>query len=679
MAQAYNHMILPLASERDRTTQVAWGKRDFERRFGRAPAGMWLPETAADVSSLEALAAHGIAFTVLAPRQCKRVRKATAREWIDVTGARVDPSMPYRVDLPSGRSIAVFFYDGPVSQGIAFEGLLHRGDLLASRLATAFDDRRDHAELSHVATDGETYGHHHRGGEMALAVALDEIERKKLARVTCYAEMLARHPPTYVAEIIDDTSWSCVHGVERWRSDCGCHTGSGRSQAWRAPLRAAFDWLHGKLAAITDGRGRELSPDPWAARDAYIDVVLDRSDDAVARFLATHALPGAAKADVLSLLEMQRNAMLMYTSCGWFFDDLGGIEPAQVMSYAARAAELGEGLSGQPLLAELGRRLAAAKSNDELIGDGERILDRILTRRRVDANRAALHHATLGALDEAGIEAPCLVSVHPREERIVDHDDTRLVLGRASVVDRSTSRATEMIYVATRGTELDVRAAARPSAGDDIAGLANLLGAAAREGAAALEDAAAALIGPLAASLDALHGDTARAVMSHLSAEAASEEEASCAARYVATRPLLLRLATLGVPPPTALVAAAEVALSARVATRIGEGAAADEIAAITGEARAVGAKLRPEPIESAMLARLSWAADRAVDAATVVVLAEAIDAARALPFRARTDEARSRYLSLIVQNRVGAAPALVRALGRLGDALGIPLGAALT
>jgi hypothetical protein len=175
-----------------------------------------------------------------------------------------------------------------------------------------------------------------------------------------------------------------------------------------------------------------------------------------------------------------------------------------------------------------------------------------------------------------------------------------------------------------------------------------------------------------------LHGDTPRLVMSRLSAEAAGEEEASCAARYAQTRPLLLRLASLGVPPPTALVAAAEVALSARVATRLGQGAAADEISAIASEARAVGARLRPEPIESAMLARLSRAAERAVDGPSVVALAEAIDAARALPFRARTDEARSRYLSLIVANRVGAPVALVRALGRLGDALGIPLGSAL-
>jgi alpha-amylase/alpha-mannosidase (GH57 family) len=224
LAQGYNHIILPLASLRDKRTQVAWGVADFVHRFGRRPEGMWLPETAVDVESLELLAEHGIEFTVLAPRQARGVRKVGDTAWTDVSGSRVDPSMAYRIPLPSGRSIAAFFYDGPISQGVAFEGLLHRGEQLAHRLLGAFAPARKHAQLAHIATDGETYGHHHRRGEMALAYALHYIETNKLATLTNYGQFLEKFPPTYEATVFDNSSWSCVHGVERWRSDCGCST-----------------------------------------------------------------------------------------------------------------------------------------------------------------------------------------------------------------------------------------------------------------------------------------------------------------------------------------------------------------------------------------------------------------------------------------------------------------------
>jgi alpha-amylase/alpha-mannosidase (GH57 family) len=220
IAQCYNHMIMPLANERDKYTQTVWGIKDFEHRFGRPSEGMWLPETAADLSTLEMLAKIGMKFTILAPNQAQRLRKISGRKWTDVTNSRIDPTMPYLVRLPSGRSLSAFFYDGPISRAVAFEGLLDNGEQFAQRLLGAFsEETRPWPELVHIATDGETYGHHHRFGEMALTYALNYIESQKLAEITNYGQYLERHPPLQVVEIFENSSWSCVHGVERWRSN----------------------------------------------------------------------------------------------------------------------------------------------------------------------------------------------------------------------------------------------------------------------------------------------------------------------------------------------------------------------------------------------------------------------------------------------------------------------------
>ena len=178
MAQAYNHLIMPLATSRDKRTQVLWGIRDFEHRFGRRPEGMWLPETAVDLESLDIMAAEGILFTVLAPRQASRVR-AIGGEWRDVSGEGIDPKKPYLCRLPSGRTMALFFYDGPISHDLAFGNLLANGELFAKRLVAGFSADAKGPELVHIATDGETYGHHHRFGDMALAYALRYIERER--------------------------------------------------------------------------------------------------------------------------------------------------------------------------------------------------------------------------------------------------------------------------------------------------------------------------------------------------------------------------------------------------------------------------------------------------------------------------------------------------------------------
>jgi alpha-amylase/alpha-mannosidase (GH57 family) len=404
IAQAYNHMILPLANRRDQQTQVWWGIRDFEYRFGRKPEAMWLPETAVDVASLEALAAMGIAFTILEPHQAQRWRKIGDEIWTEHVGG-IDPTMPYRCNLPSGRSIDLFFYDGAISRAVAFERLLIRGENFAHRLLGAFGEGRNHPQLVNIATDGETYGHHHRNGDMALAYALDYIDEQKLSRIANYGQFLADTPPTHEVQIAERTAWSCDHSLGRWERDCGCSTGgdAGWNQQWREPLRSALDWLRDECIAIFEMRGASLLRDPWGARDDYIEVVLDRSEDNVARFLARQMTAedrsATAKVAALELLEMQRNAMLMYTSCGWFFNDLSGIETVQVLHYAARVIQLAEKASGSSLEPEFLARIASARSNLAHRGDARQIYEREVRPTRVDLRRVAAHYAVASLFD----------------------------------------------------------------------------------------------------------------------------------------------------------------------------------------------------------------------------------------------------------------------------------------
>lgn len=369
LAQVYNHIIMPLANACDKQTQVLWGIYDFEKRFNRKPEGMWLAETAVDTPTLEVLAANGIAFTILSPYQARGFRRIGERQWFDAAGANIDPRQPYRCNLPSGNSIVLFFYDGPASQGVAFERLLNSGEGFANRLAGNFTPYTSEPQLMHIATDGESYGHHHRFGEMALTYALHHIEREKLAWLTIYGEYLAMFPPVYEAQIIENSSWSCAHGVERWRSDCGCHTGGkeGWNQRWRAPIREAYDWLRDQLIPLYE---REMSAlgitDPWLVRDAYISVIMDRSEENVQAFIKHHTSGNLTKTEqtkFLQLLEMQYHTLLMYTSCGWFFDEVTGIETVQDLLYAARALQLAESISGQQLEKDFLQILQKAKSN----------------------------------------------------------------------------------------------------------------------------------------------------------------------------------------------------------------------------------------------------------------------------------------------------------------------------
>ncbi|MBI5055616.1 MAG: DUF3536 domain-containing protein [Nitrospirae bacterium] len=369
IAHGYNHIILPLANRRDKYTQITWGIKDFERRFKRFPEGMWLPEAAVDKETLEVLVSLGIKFTVLAPRQAQRVRKSgEAVNWNDVRGERVDPTTAYTCVLPSGRNIDIFFYDGPISRDISFGGLLNNGEGFARKLLSAFYDQRKWPQLVHTATDGETFGHHHRFGDMALSYALHYIESNRLAKITNYGEYLEKHSPDHVVDIFENSSWSCVHGVERWRNNCGCNSGMhpGWTQAWRKPLRDALDWLRDSLIPVYSEEASKYFHNPWDARNDYIGVMLDRSHESIENFLTMHAVRELSKKEkmtALKLLEIQRNIMLSYTSCGWFFDEVSGIETVQIMQYASKAIQYAEELRGLKLEEGFLKYLEKAPSN----------------------------------------------------------------------------------------------------------------------------------------------------------------------------------------------------------------------------------------------------------------------------------------------------------------------------
>jgi len=469
MAQVYNHIIMPLASRRDRITQIRWGIADYQRHYGTAPEGMWLAETAADNESLELMAQHGIKFTVLAPHQCRRIRPLReGANWVDTPGATVDTTHPYLVRFDSGASIAVFFYDGPTSRAIAFEGLLNSGESLAARLKAGFKDNAQ-PQLVHVATDGESYGHHHKYGEMALAYALRMLEGDKTVNLTNYGSFLEQFPPEYEAEIVEDTSWSCVHGVERWRSNCGCNSGTpGFGQAWRAPLRKALDELRDGLVPLTEQEGAKLFKDVWAARDGYVDAMLDHSPQSVEQFFRKHqlhALTVPERVRGLELMEMQRHAQLMYTSCGWFFDDISGIETVQVIAYAARVLQLAREISlelAAPLEPAFLARMAEARSNVAKAGDGAQIYKEQVSTKQLGLEQVAAHYA-ISSIFSSFAEETDLFSfrVWRNSYDVYTSGRGRLALGRVKIVGAITGKQRSFSFAVLHFGDQNITAAVK--------------------------------------------------------------------------------------------------------------------------------------------------------------------------------------------------------------------------
>jgi alpha-amylase/alpha-mannosidase (GH57 family) len=603
IAQVYNHIIMPLASPRDALTQIRWGIADFEHRFHRRPEGMWLAETAVNRDVLNRMAAEGILFTILAPHQCARVRNLPQpsgspdpllptesaeaanspanNPWTETPNATVDTTRPYRIALDQGRSIAVFFYDGPASRAVAFEGLLNSGEAFGSRLLDGFRSQSADAvgkpELSHIATDGESYGHHHKYGEMALSYAMHWIEDNGHARLTNYGEFLANFPPEWEAEVVEDTSWSCVHGVERWRSNCGCNGGKpGWNQEWRAPLREALDFLRDASAPLAEAFAAPLLTDLWAARDAYIDVVLDRSTSSKNRFFAqhaTHTLTPGERVAVLELMELERHTQLMYTSCGWFFDELSGIETIQIVAYAGRVLQLAAKLFGEPGAALEDRFLeilGRAQSNLPDMGTGADIYRKYVTGIRIGLDQVGAHYAissVFRSYPEDG-ELFCF-DLHRDAYESFTSGRGKVALGRANIRSRITEEAEDICFAVLHLGDQNLSAAIRPYSKRTPADLDAFTAFSAEIDAATRRANLPAVIrlidrffGTLAYSLTSLFADEQHHILRTILDRTLAEMEQSLRKIYDDHASLLRYLTESGMAAPSALAIAANFAIN---------------------------------------------------------------------------------------------------------------------
>ena len=602
MAQAYNHMIMPLANSRDKRTQISWGIKDFEYRFGRKPEGLWLPETAVDLETLDIMAQHGIGFAILSPSQAQRVRPFDADTWQDVSGGRINTGMAYRVSLPSGRMMNLFFYDGSISHALAFEGLLNSGEAFAKRLLSAFPDGdSSSSRIVHVATDGESYGHHHRNGDMALAHALHYIESNGLAQLINYGGYLANHPPKHEVEIFENSSWSCAHGIERWRSDCGCNSGGhqGWNQTWRAPLRAALDWLRDAITpAYEQLAGRFLS-DPWTARDGYIDVIVDRAPERVSAFLSRHAIRPLSYEDeitVLKLMELQRHAMLMYTSCGWFFDELSGIETVQVIQYAGMVLQLADELFNEVFERTFLERLEVAKSNIPEHSDGRRIYEVFVRPAMLGLTAVGAHYA-ISSLFQINSEQNSIYSYSANMEdyRSFQAGGTKLVIGRAKVTSKVTRISISLCfgvlhlgdhsiacgtgeYQGTQKYEALVKNISDAFAVADFPKTILLMGQ---------------YFGSSTYSLTSLFADERRKVLDTIMEPTLRESEAAYGSIYEHHAPLIRFLTGSGTPRPKVLSVAADLCLNAKLRRVLqGDGLDPQVVRPLVEEARLAGAIL---------------------------------------------------------------------------------------
>ena len=622
LAQVYNHIIMPLASERDARTQIRWGIADFVHRYGRKPEGMWLAETAVSRAVLDLMAQEGIRFTVLAPNQCARVRRlavpaateepgradnadgefeallrdgasdhtsptpmpASNEPWTETPDASVDSTHPYLIRLEEGRSIAVFFYDGPASRAIAFEGLLNSGEEFGRRilgsLRTPPRGGADSAEarLAHVATDGESYGHHHRHGEMALSYAMHWIEDNKLARTTNYGEFLALFPSRWEAEVVENSSWSCFHGVERWRSNCGCNGGKpGWSQAWRGPLREALDLLRDQTAPLAEALAIPLLGSAealWVARDAYIDVVLDRSRFNVDLFLsryAKNALTPEQRVTVLELLELERHAQLMYTSCGWFFDEISGIETVQIIAYAGRVLQLAAKLfsdQGAALETEFLAVLERAKSNVPECGDGAEIYRKWVKNSRVDLEHVGAHYAISSMFRSYPDRSQLFCfDVQRHSYDVLTSGQGRFALGRAQLTSRITEESNEICFAVLHLGDQNLSAAVKHFAPTDAAAWAQFTEKAGvairRANLPELVRLIDGFFGATTYSLTSLFADEQHQILKSILNQTLSEVEDSLMRIYEEHATLLHYLGETGVPAPPALALTAGFAINA--------------------------------------------------------------------------------------------------------------------
>ncbi len=463
IAQVYNHMIMPLANRRDKVTQVKWGLEDFRKRFGREPESIWLSETACNEETLEVVAGEGIKYLILEPHQAQAFRSLNEANWHDVSDGRIDPKQTYRCFLKNHpeKFIDIFFYDGPISRAMGFENLLFDSKLFMGRIENAEVDR-DEPQLISLATDGETYGHHKAFGERVLAYATQIEAPKKEFRIVNYGEFLQSHPPQFAVRLKEGesgegTSWSCAHGVKRWKDHCGCRGGGPGewTQHWRKPLRSALDWLRDELEKIFEQRAAQYLKEPWSARNDYIQVILDRTDSNIKNFFARHAKFELNKEQTvicLKFLEMQRHAMLMYTSCGWFFTEISGIETVQIIEYAARAIQLALEVSGVSLEEGFLSRLAEAKCNVPEFRDGRWIYENWIKDKVLSLSHITAFYAITSVISEKyeskeSVELYCfeIRILHQRKETF---GDITLNIGRVRIRSRITLEESDLVFAA---------------------------------------------------------------------------------------------------------------------------------------------------------------------------------------------------------------------------------------
>ncbi|MCA9208757.1 MAG: DUF3536 domain-containing protein, partial [Planctomycetales bacterium] len=658
LAQVYNHMIMPLANRRDKITQVRWGIRDFEARFGRPPEGMWLAETGVDNETLDVLAEHGIKFTILAPNQAHEVRKYRGRNWHDVSGSRIDPTTAYEVRLPSKRKIALFFYDGPISRAIAFEGLLTRGEHLAGRLMGAFTDHREWPQLVHIATDGESYGHHHRHGDMALAYALHHIQQHNLAKITNYGEYLEKHPPLDEVRIYDNSSWSCAHGIERWRSDCGCNSGGrpGWNQSWRGPLRAALDWLRDELAGPFEEMASRMFKDPWEARNGYIDVILDRSRESVERFFSqygSHKSSPSVMSNGLMLMEMQRQALLMYTSCGWFFDELSGIETTQIMAYAGRAVQLAEYLFGKKLEDEFRKRLSEAKSNLPELGDGRQIYDRFVKPSMVDLKDVGAHFAVSSLFEDYKQRNRVFAYRADVEEfQVFETGRARLVVGNATISSQITWHSAKLGFGVFHWSDHNIYGGIKKFASsEEFQRFVKQLTEPFRQ--AEFTRVVSLLDKEFASdtfSLRSLFRDEQRKILDRILD--AGPAESAYRELYENSAPLMHFLASLGVPRPKAFATAAEYVLNIDLRRSFESDVNPTRVQALLDEARICGVELDRAGLGYALAQRVQQAAEslrqHPLELSRLETLDTLVSVALSMPFEVNLRPAQNVHYDLL-------------------------------
>lgn len=469
IAQVYNHMIMPLADERDARTQIRWSIGDFERRFNRRPEGMWLAETACHPRILKMLVQEGIRFTILAPSQAEQVRKIGGREWYDVSRGNIDPFRPYRFFMDGGKlSMDIFFYDGPLSQAVSFDNLLFDAKILVGHLKKAVVKDYEN-QLINLATDGEVYGHHKAFGERALGYLLFDASEENGFEIVNYGYFLEKHPAEWEVKIKSGeedlgTSWSCAHGVRRWYDDCGCHTGGDPkwNQKWRKPLREALDFVAERAKALFERRGGEIFHDPWAARDRYVQLLLDYSEQSLNSFLGEVLKPQSLGKDnrtlALKLLEMQKQAMYMYTSCGWFFSEISGTEGVQILRHAARCVELYQNVCGENIEDRFLDMLGRAPSNIAEFKNGAGVYERFVRPSVVSFDRVAAHFAMMSIFEEMHEENTVYAyTVQLKDFYHETHGNMTLAVGHVNVKSNITFEERELMFVVFRSGLFEFR------------------------------------------------------------------------------------------------------------------------------------------------------------------------------------------------------------------------------